>query len=55
MRVNTSNIQEFRVDETEIEEMGFFVYLGCLVSVNGGTEEHVASTINKADGVFVQM
>jgi hypothetical protein len=36
MRVNTSNIQKFRFEETEIEEVGSFVYLGSVVSVNGG-------------------
>jgi len=36
MRVNTSNIQKFRVVETEIEEVGSFVYLGSVVSVNRG-------------------
>jgi hypothetical protein len=55
MRFNTSNIQKFRVDETEIEEVGSFVYFGSVVSVNGGTEEDVASRIKKANGVFVQL
>jgi hypothetical protein len=55
MRVNTSNIQKFRLEETEIEEVGSFVYLGSAVSVNGGTEEDVASRIKKANGVFVQL
>ena len=50
-----SNIQKFRVDETEIEEVGSFVYLGIVVSVNGGTEEDAASRIEKANGVFVQL
>jgi hypothetical protein len=36
MRVNTSNIQKFGVDETEIEEVISFVYLESVVSVNGG-------------------
>jgi hypothetical protein len=27
IRVNTSNVQKFRVVETEIEEVGSFVYL----------------------------
>jgi hypothetical protein len=54
MRVTTSNIQKFRLHETEIEEAGSFVYLGSVVSVNGGTEEDVASRIKKANGVFVQ-
>jgi hypothetical protein len=55
MRVNTSNIQKFRVVETEIEEVGSFVYLGSVVSVNGGTEEDAASRIKKANGVFVEL
>jgi hypothetical protein len=55
MRVNTSDIQKFRLEETEIEEVGSFVYLGCVVSENGGTEEDVASRIEKANGVFVQL
>jgi len=55
IRVNTSNIQKFRLEETEIEEVGFFVYLGSVVSVYGGTEEDVASRIKKANGVFVQL
>jgi len=28
MRVNTSNMQKFRLEEMEIEEVGSFVYLG---------------------------
>jgi hypothetical protein len=36
MRFNTSNIQKFRLEETEIEEVGSFVYLGSVMSVNGG-------------------
>jgi hypothetical protein len=43
------------VDETEIEEVGSFLYLGRVASVNGGTEENVASRIKKANGVFVQL
>jgi hypothetical protein len=43
------------VEETEIEEVGSFVYLGSVVSVNGGTEQDVASRIQKANGVFVQL
>ena len=54
MRVNTSNMQKFRLEETEIEEFGSFVYLGNVVSESGETEEEVASRIKKANGVFVQ-
>jgi len=52
VRVNTPNMQKFRLEETEIEEVGFFVYLGSVVSERGGTEEDVASRINKANGVL---
>ena len=38
-----------------IPEIGSFVYLGSVVSVNGGTEEDVASRIKKANDVFVQL
>jgi hypothetical protein len=55
MRVNTSNIQKFRLEETEIEEAGYFVYLGSVVSEKGGTEEDVESRIKKVNGVFVQL
>jgi hypothetical protein len=41
--------------ETEIEEVGSFLYLGSVVSVNGGTEGDVASRIKKANDVFVQL
>jgi len=55
MRVNTSNMQKFRGEETETEEVGSFVYLGSVVSVNRGTVGDVASRIKKANGVFVQL
>ena len=55
MRVNTSNTQKFRLENTEIEEAEFFVYLWIVVSKNGGKEEDVASRIKKANGVFVQL
>jgi len=56
LRVNTSNMQKFVLEEeTEIEEVGSFVYLGSVVSESRGTEEDVASRIKKADGVFVQL
>jgi hypothetical protein len=42
------------VDETQTEEVGSFVYVRSVVSVDGGTED-VASGIKKADGVFVQL
>ena len=48
-------MQKFRLEETETEEVGSFVHLGCVVSESGGTEEDVASRIKKANGVFVQL
>ena len=32
MRVNTTNTQKFRLENTEIEEVRSFVYLGSVVS-----------------------
>jgi hypothetical protein len=55
MKVNASNIQKSGLEETEIEEVESFVYLGSVVSENGGTEEDVVSRIKKANGVFVQL
>jgi hypothetical protein len=52
---NASNTQKFRLENTEIEEAGSFVYLGSVVSENGGTEVDVASRIKKENGVFVQL
>jgi len=55
MRVNTSNMQKVRLEETEIKEVGSFVQLGSVVSESGRTEEEVASRIKKANGVLVQL
>jgi len=55
MRVNTSNTQKFRIENTEIEVVGSFVYLGSVVSENRGTKEDVTSRIKRANGVFVQL
>jgi len=55
MRVNTSNMQKFRLQEMEIEEGRSFVYLGSVMSESRGTEEDGASRIKKANGVFVQL
>ena len=55
MTVNISNTEKLRSEETEIEEVGSFVYVGSVVSESGGTEEDVASRIKKANCVFVQL
>jgi hypothetical protein len=55
MRVNTPSNQKFRLEETEIEEIGSFVHLGSVVSESGGTEEDAASRIKKANGISVQL
>jgi hypothetical protein len=55
MRVSISNMQKFRLEKTEIENVGPIVYLGRVVSESRGTEEDVASRIKKTIGVFVQL
>ena len=51
----TVNMQKFRLEGTEIEEAGSFVYLGSVVSETRGTDEDITSRIKKANGVFVQL
>jgi len=55
LTVNIPNMQKFRLEETEIEEVGSFVCLRSVVSESGGTEEDVASRIKKASGVYVKL
>jgi hypothetical protein len=55
VRVNTSNTQKFSLEDTEIEEVESFIYLGSVVPKTGGTEEYVSGGIKKANGVFVQL
>jgi hypothetical protein len=39
MRVITFNTQKFSLEDTEIEEVESFVYIGSVISKSGGTEE----------------
>jgi len=55
MGINRSNMQKFKSEEMETDEVGSFVYVGSVVSEDRGTEEDVASRIKKANGVFVQL
>jgi hypothetical protein len=55
LRVNTSIKQKFRLEETEIEEIEYSVYIGSVVSESRRSEEDVASRIKKANDVFVQL
>jgi len=48
-------MQKFRLEETEIEYVGSFVFLGSAVSESGGSEEDVGSRNKRASGVFVQL
>jgi hypothetical protein len=48
-------MEKFRLEETEIEEVGSFACLGSAVSGSGRTEEDAARRIKKANGVFVQL
>jgi len=48
-------MQKFALGETEIEEVGSFVYIGSVMSERRGTEEDLASRIKKANGVFFQL
>ena len=50
MTVNTSNMQNFSLEETEFDEFGSIVCLGSVVSESGGTEEDV-SCVEKSQHV----
>ena len=52
MRVNNKNQDSVKLHHEEIKEVDKFVYLGCVVSKDGGTDEDIKRCINKARHVF---
>ena len=39
----------------EIDQVGSFTYLGCIISNDGGSRQNVKSSIAKAQGVFSKL
>lgn len=52
MRIGTNNSNKFRIQDTEIEQVKAFCYLGYMVTINGGTAEDVAYKISKTRQAF---
>ena len=52
MRVNSKNQDPVKLHHEEIKEVDKLVYLGSVVSKNGGTDEDIKSRINKTKHVF---
>lgn len=48
MRINTNNINSIEIDNSQLENVTSFTYLGSVVNHGGGTEEDVKSCLAKA-------
>jgi len=54
MRINNNQATPVRLHQQDIKEVDKFVYLGSVVSKNGGADEDIQSRINKARYTFNQ-
>ena len=52
MRVNNKNQDSVKLHHKKIKEVDKFVYLGSVVSKDGGTDKDIKSRINKARHIF---
>lgn len=48
MRINTNNTYSIEIDNSQLENVTSFTYLGSVVNHGGGTEEDVKSRLAKA-------
>ena len=55
MRLNTTITTPIHTNQQELEDVKEFVYLGCTLSITGGTEEDIAKRINKARATFIML
>ena len=55
LRVNTNKTEPFTLRGESIEDVGSFVYLGSMVTKDGGAAQDVSERIQKANGAFVQL
>lgn len=52
MRINTNNTLKLQIDNTEIEEVKEFLYLGSIIDIKGGTDADINNRIKKAQQSF---
>jgi hypothetical protein len=55
MRINPESSAPLTLDQNPIQQVDKFLYLGSLVSVDGGAAEDVDSRIKKARGAFTTL
>ena len=55
MRINNRQQDPIQLQQENIKEVDKFVYLGSVVSKNGGTDEDIKSRINKARHAFTTL
>ena len=52
MKVNTASTELVLLESSPLEEVEFFIYLGCIINVRGGTDEDVKTRIGMARTAF---
>lgn len=52
MRINTNQNEHIKINNTNIEDVDNFTYLGSIVSTTGGTDEDIAARKRKAQQAF---
>ena len=52
MTVNTASTEHVLLECSPLEEVEFFIYLGCIINVQGGMDEDVKTRIGKARTAF---
>lgn len=55
LRINTTNNNNFVIDNTTIEDVQKFNYLGSIISTKGGCEEDIANRIKQARAAFARL
>lgn len=51
-RINTNHINSIEIDNTQLENVTSFIYLGSVVNHSGGTQDDVKSRLAKAYTAF---
>ena len=55
LRINTNKTKPFTLRCESIEDVDSFLYLGSMVTKDGGATQDVSQRIQKANGAFVQL
>jgi hypothetical protein len=55
MRINSDIEHRLSINGKDIEQVESFLYLGSMVTEDGGAKEDVRNQIRKANGAFIQL